>query len=432
MAAPERDVLRDERLKELFLYAKANSPYFAKLYKDFDEDFSLAALPPTNKDDLMAHFDDWVTDRNIRLSDLTELMSNSDNVGKRYLGMYTIFATSGTTGSPGVIVYDDAAWNILAAIHAKYYFARKRDFVWWAAHFCKTAVIFVADAFNGTSVQMHRMLDSGSTVQRRYKCIDLFEPISRIVAELNAFKPTAIIAYPTALKLLTEEARAGRLRISPGFIMSGGEHLGERERVMLKETFKCYVQNTYGCTEGGTVAHECRHGRLHLHDDWIIMEPVDKDNKPVPAGTPADKWLMTALASYAQPIIRYEIDDRVILHDEACPCGSVSPWIELEGKVGEVFTCHGKGGKVSIVQAVFYEILSRARGIKGFQLIQRTDKNFKLRIAADDKEDAFRRVHAALCSVLAQAGAEAEIVLSEKSPQIDPKSGKLKLFIIEK
>lgn len=63
--------------------------------------------------------------------------------------------------------------------------------------------------------------------------------------------------------------------------MTGGEYLSDSLRQRLSNTFGCYVQTSYSCTEGGTVACECRQKHLHINDDWLIIEPVDKDGQPV-------------------------------------------------------------------------------------------------------------------------------------------------------
>ena len=65
-------------------------------------------------------------------------------------------------------------------------------------------------------------------------------------------------------------------------------------------------------TEGGEVAmtHDCPH--LHVNDDWIIVEPVDRDNRPMGM---SDEWsagvLITDLSNYVQPIIRYFVSEFV-------------------------------------------------------------------------------------------------------------------------
>jgi putative adenylate-forming enzyme len=432
MSVTERDALRDERLKKLISYAKANSPYFNKLYEDVGEEFSLQDLPITGKGELMANFDDWVTDRAVKFSGLMEFIENPDNVVNRYIDKYTVLCTSGTTGTRGIFIYDDTAWDIMNATVEAYVFSRKRDLLKLILHGGKAAVIVAGNAFNTGNVSTRRLMQKDPSAGKRTKVINLYEPVPQIVAQLNLYKPASLYAYPSVLKLLVEEARSGRLMISPVFISSGGEHLSDESRALIGRTFGAFVQNGYGCTEGGAIAHACRYGRLHVHDDWIIMEPVDENNKPVPYGKQAEKWLMTALASHMQPIIRYEIEDRVILHDEACSCGNPSPWVEVGGRRGLVFVCPGKNSEVKVMQGMFSGILLKARDIRGFQLIQRRDKNFELRLVADDKKAVFGSIYPIMRRTLDKVGALSEVVLSQEEPEIDSGSGKLKVFKIEK
>ena len=45
------------------------------------------------------------------------------------------------------------------------------------------------------------------------------------------------------------------------------------------------------------MAWECAHGAMHLNDDWLIAEPVDRDDRPVPAGEASHALLLTNLAN---------------------------------------------------------------------------------------------------------------------------------------
>lgn len=74
-----------------------------------------------------------------------------------------------------------------------------------------------------------------------------------------------------------------------------------------------------------SIARECPEQHLHIDDDWVIVEPVDSDYRPVVDGQPADRLLSTNLVDFTQPFIRYEITDRVVLHREPCACGNPSP-----------------------------------------------------------------------------------------------------------
>lgn len=74
--------MQQERLKRMVRFAKANSPYYAALYQEVGEDFSLSDLPTVNKRELMARWNDWVTDRNVALSEVQHFMEDLDHIGR--------------------------------------------------------------------------------------------------------------------------------------------------------------------------------------------------------------------------------------------------------------------------------------------------------------------------------------------------------------
>ena len=88
MSNKERLDLQQKRLKELISYVKKNSPYFAELYKNADENTPLSSLPVTDKKQLMGNFDRWITDSNITRSKVEQFMSDISNVGTKLDGKY--------------------------------------------------------------------------------------------------------------------------------------------------------------------------------------------------------------------------------------------------------------------------------------------------------------------------------------------------------
>ena len=162
--------------------------------------------------------------------------------------------------------------------------------------------------------------------------------------------------------------------------MTGGEYLSDALRQRLEDTFHCYVQTSYSCTEGGTVACECREKHFHINDDWLIVEPVDRLGNPVPAGQQADKYLLTNLYNYTQPVIRYEVTDRIIYHQEACPCGNPSPWIEIEGRNDDVLTFKANGAELRVPPLAIYAELKEVRELRRFQLLKYPGNRQELRL----------------------------------------------------
>ena len=108
MTTDERLKVQQKRLRELVAYAKDNSPYFARLYADVPEDFTLTDLPVTQKKTLMENYDDWVTDRNIHMQDVLDYVGRDASEDQSlFFGQYTALCTSGSTGTPLPMVRDD-------------------------------------------------------------------------------------------------------------------------------------------------------------------------------------------------------------------------------------------------------------------------------------------------------------------------------------
>src|SRR3954466_1551922 len=97
---PEQiQAIQQARLRSLVASAKSRSPFYAERLKNVDPArFELAQLPILTKAEMMAHFDDFVTDRRLRRADLEEFLSDPNRLGQWYLGQYAPSRTSGTQG----------------------------------------------------------------------------------------------------------------------------------------------------------------------------------------------------------------------------------------------------------------------------------------------------------------------------------------------
>ena len=213
--------------------------------------------------------------------------------------------------------------------------------------------------------------------------IDVNRDEEQIIKELNEFKPSMLSGYPSNLALLSNYKE---LDIKPDVVVTGGELLTDEIRQKLTDKFNCYVQTHYSCTEAGVIACECSEKHLHINEDWVIVEPVDKNNNPVPYGEISDKVLITNLSNYIEPFIRYELTDRVIVHNEKCKCGKVTHWLEIEGRTDDILEFENS---ILIAPMSFYKILEEIKEIVRFQLIQRSINKLELRIVSDNKDKAF-------------------------------------------
>lgn len=411
--------LQQKRLRALVRYVREHSPFYGELYKGLGDGWTLSDLPPVTKPELMAHFDEILTDRSVSMARVQAFTQDLDNVGRMLDGKYLVFKTSGSTGHPAVVLYDRGAVDVASAVAAFRTFARREDFKRFMAHGKRTAGVFADNGFY-LACGMSRYLQLQMPRKQTKITVDVNGPEAEIVRALNGFQPAMLSGYPSNLALLAD---CRGLDIHPDVVITGGELLTDPIRQKLRDRFGCYVQTHYSCTEGGEIACECAEGHLHINEDWVILEPVDREGRPVAPGVQSDRVFITNLSNRIQPFIRYELTDRVIVHEEPCPCGRTTRWLQIEGRTDDILTF---SGGVSVAPMSLYKVLEEVPMVRRFQLVQRSPDVLELRLAADDRGAAFQAAKGELGSFFESKGLSVEILLSDELPQADPVSGKFK------
>lgn len=413
--------IQQKRLKKLVAYAKKNSPKLAELYADIGDDFSLQDLPVTNKQMIMENFNDWVTDRNISFDKLKKFTDDKSNIGTLFMGKYIVASTSGSTGYPLLYLLDKPHQNTTAC----------ESMIDSAMKHRPICMLYSGGSFLISTGILLENMRRFPFIKGGIKLLDSTMPLPKLVEQLNKIKPKSVFAYVSTMELLAEEYTKGTLKVKLEEIVCGGEKLSENMRQYLKEAFGCSVKSMYGCTEAGNIAYECDCEHFHIFNGWNIIEPVDANNNPVPCGQSAEKILLTNLANRTMPIIRYEVTDSVILHDDICKCGKKSPWIELEGRSANKLLVFKSGdNKIKISSMTVYLMIETMPQIRLFQFILHGYDRIELRIIFmpdADEQAVFEEAKTTLTDYLHSNGVDnVEIYLSDKQPQIDPKTLKLK------
>ncbi|MCR5806374.1 MAG: phenylacetate--CoA ligase family protein [Oscillospiraceae bacterium] len=420
MTPGQTESLQKQKLRKLVSYARDNSPFYKRLYSGVGEDFDLSDLPAVDKSTIMANFDSVLTDRDINMRRIEEFTADNENIGRMIDGKYLVFKTSGSTGIPAVVLYDKRSIDVSSAVAALRTFARDEDLKSFMKHGKKTAGVFADHGFY-LACGMSRYMQLKMPHKKTKITVDVNAPEEQIVKELNAFRPAMLSGYPSNLALLAD---IKELDITPDVVITGGELLTDDIRKKLQDKFGCYVQTHYSCTEGGELACECSEGHLHINEDIVILEPVDSENRPVGYGVQSDKVLMTNLSNFIQPFIRYEITDRVVIHDEPCRCGRSSRWIEIEGRTDDILVFENG---VKIAPMSLYKILEEIKPIRRFQLVHIAPESLELRLISDDPEGAFEQAKRELLTFFQEKGLTGiNITFSEKIPQAHKVSGKFK------
>lgn len=438
-AAPtEQEAIRLRRTTELLEHARAKSAFFREHYRDVPSGCTdLAAYPPVTRKQLMARFDDWVTDPDVRISDLLPFIADPSRIAEPYLGKYAIWTSSGTTGIPGIYVQDaDALALYNALMTSRFQYGPEISNAWQMfSGQSRMAFIAALDGHFAGVVSWERQRRLHPMLRGTARSFSIMQPLPELVAQLNDWQPAFVASYPTMLILLAREQAEGRLQIAPRALWCGGEGLTGADRVMIGETFDCAVAEDYGASECMNMAFGCQHGRLHINDDWVVVEPVDENGRVVPRGEPSVTVLITNLANRVQPLIRYDLSDSVTIDTTPCSCGSRRPSLRVEGRRDDVLTLRGEtGGVVRLLPLAIETVLEEQAGIYRFQLIQTGVAAIRLRLDSDDEQrdiDFDRAARVLYRFLRGQGCATVDITLDPLPPEKHPVSGKLRQVMVQ-
>ena len=434
MPSNERKELAAKRLKALVAYAKENSPYLARLYRDCPQDFTLSDLPITQKSDLQENFDEWVTDRAVNSAALRAHLDACAREGSAapFLSKYAFVSTSGTTGAPFTILRDDYHNKIHGALMSERFLKivgpdatspRKN----------RIASVIMTDPRVSSYGSFLRSKKAAGEFGENMLAVSVVESIPNIVNALNAYQPTVLTGYPSIFTLLAEEQLAGRLQIHTDCIFCSAELLDHATYEKLCAAFQCPVLNNYCMTEGGEVAFAnglCEN--LHLNDDWIIVEPIDENGNPAKPGALSHAILVSDLSNYICPIIRYKMTDRVMLEPgENCACKSTLPILKIAGRETPVLLLCGR----TISSAGLSSTLEKTPEMLKFQIARVREDALELRLCTKDGasfERAKLWMEEHTRELLQRSGfSDVKFSVVKWQPVNDAKSGKFKVVVDE-
>jgi phenylacetate-CoA ligase len=422
---------RLERFSSLVEHARAQSPFYRELYAGLPPGApDPEQLPRTSKPELMARFDDWVTDPRLNRSDLEAFIADPTLGGVRYLDRYFVCRSSGTSGHPGIFVLDPHA---IATVYANgiavsgQMLRRARWDRMISKRFREASVIGDGAHFAGAGFAAFGRREYGRSADRE-RIIPVGLPLPEIVDRLNSFDPAMLMGYPSAVRLLVREQLAGRLRASPGLVATAGESVSVFERRHWASVFGAPVFDAYASSECLLAAVTCRFEWIHYRSDWMVLEPVDATHRPVPPGVPSHTVLLTDLSNRVQPIIRYDLGDSVIVRPDRCPCGSPLPAVRVNGRRDDVLRFTAGDAAIDVLPLAITADLEGVPGLVRAQLVQTAPDALAVRLACAEghtNRDVWEAVSDRLRSFLdAQGLHDVALALEDRPPDDLGSSGK--------
>ena len=333
-----------ERLRELLACAIKRSPFHARRLDGIDpgrfELDDLASLPVMSKEQMMAGFDELLTDRRLtRARAEAHLMACADEPSL-LAGRYVCLASGGSSGLRGTFVQTIEEFAEFSASILRRLVAR-------LAADGAPPPDGVPAALVGAASPVHASGFAAAAAAAGYPVRAISAPatlpLGDLVQRLNQVRPLVVMAHTSKLALLAGEQRAGRLKIAPVSVTAMGEQLTEQNQDMISGAFGMPLINQFTSTEG-LVGHSEPGGTvLSFASDMCLTELVDDDNQPVPDGTPSAKVLLTNLYNHTQPLIRYELTDRFTRHP-ADP-GSGQLRATVQGRADDTFALRDHRGR---------------------------------------------------------------------------------------
>ncbi len=362
------------QLISLVNFVKEKSNFYRKIYNGIDirtiDDF--LRLPTINKEIMMRNFDELNT-CNLKLEELMDFALKKEEMGE-YSGYfndeYVVGLSSGTSGNKGIYITPKRLTKRLPFV----FLARSGI----PLKFLPFRILFLLRVFS----QGFKDINSPFV---KLKYMSTMSKINDIIYTVNNDRINIIMAPPSMLRILLPYAN--RIKVKLKIIVTYAEVLYDEDKIRFSEVFGCDIIQIYQASEG-PIGSSCRCGNLHINEDLVFVELYDKDGNIIEKpGKIAQKMIITNLINSAQPIIRYEMNDLIIL-GEKCKCGSNFRKIQkILGRNDDLIYLRNKYGER---QYIFPDLFSRwiittSDNIREFNVIQ---KGEKLDIILDTFENA--------------------------------------------
>jgi phenylacetate-coenzyme A ligase PaaK-like adenylate-forming protein len=297
--------------------------------RDADEFFAaFAGLEPLSKATLASSFDALSTDPEITLARVIDADAGApggDAILRTKRGTYNIKKTSGTSGRIVYQVDTLATQRVVTSIVL--YRALLRTLLHDRSFgallpFPRRARLVLFVHRGNRSVYQGATKRGAPRWARALMDVDIVghdATLADILARLDRYAPDFVYGLPSRIEWLAQAQIAKKLHIAPRAIFVGGETLHERLARECAEAWpRARLVNTYGTTETKPIATACPECReLHVCEDLVHLELLRADGRPCADGEEAGRVLATSLWNLTVPILRYELDDRIVPLDDA-------------------------------------------------------------------------------------------------------------------
>lgn len=306
-----------EHLRRLLTYAATRSRFHAPRLAGVEIDRvtpdDLRAIPIMTRAQLMAHFDSVVTDARVTRQLADRAVAATRDQPVPLCDEYLVLVSGGSSGTRGVYVQDVDAHVEMICAALRNVMARMAGPDGQPPNGLRVAQVAAPSPLHAT--RLVAATTAGGPLEMTP--VPATTPLPELVQRLDDAAPTLLVGYPSVLARVAREQQAGRLAIAPAAVITTSENLDDAQRTRIGEAFCAPVIDSFGSTEGLFGSTTPDGDVFTFATDQCIVELVDDAGRPVPAGRPSTRVLVTNLVNRIQPLIRYEITDRFVREPDA-------------------------------------------------------------------------------------------------------------------
>jgi len=307
---PARIKIHHERcLRQLGCHLKQFAPYENIIPDDF------LAWPMTDKAAMMMRFDDY-NRLGLGFDDIQALIQADQTKWQDYM----IGHSTGTSGNRGVFLISRLeSYQWLGTIVAK-----TVPTALWRPHKVALGLVAITGLYQATRV----------TKNIQFQGFSLKDGLNKAIEGIVAMNPDIIMGAP---RLLVRLAKS--LNLGGKILFSAGESLDAHDRAYLETQVKGVLREIYMATEG-LLGVSCEKGVIHLCEDVMHFE-----YEALKGSDQIKRLVITDFTRRAQAMVRYRLNDCVILETKPCACGSPYQAIrQLIGRADDLITGKGLDG----------------------------------------------------------------------------------------
>ncbi|MFI4963057.1 MAG: F390 synthetase-related protein [Legionellales bacterium] len=352
---PERlKAYQKKRFNRLVKKTLIHAPFYKEyLNKPFEE------WPIINKHIMMAHFDDLNT-LGIKKTEALNCALKAEETRdfSALIKGVAVGLSSGTSGTRGLFLArasERDAWAgiILAKVLPDGFKKQER-------------IAF----FLRANSPLYTTLNKSKKIQ--FTFFDLLGNFDAHLEGLNHLQPTILSAPSSVLLALAHQKK--RLTINPKKIIAVAEVLEPSDEAFISKAFNQPVSKVYQCTEGLLAVSDKVSHTLVMNDEYLIIEKEWLDEERfIP--------VITDLLRTTQPIVRYRLDDVLVVSKEPGICTQLST---IQGRLGDV--CYGIMGDTLV--PIFADILRHTMAsspiyFEDYQICQESLTDFSIQVSPE-------------------------------------------------